>query len=135
MNNITYNIIDKYNNDDDDNDQMDRLINCSWTEIQISESSNNKRTQVDNNIEKETEILARKMDYDINYNIKYLIHILEFYEFKRNKLNKMDIIDKIVDFEMQNNNKNIVEDRQRLFNNFIELKNNKFFSKFIVGNL
>ena len=31
-------------------------------------------------------IFARKMDYDINYNIKYLLHILEFYGFKKNKL-------------------------------------------------
>ena len=36
---------------------------------------------------------------------------------------------------MLNKNKNIVENRQRLFNNFIELKNNKFFNKFIVGDL
>ena len=54
---------------------------------------------------------------------------------KKINLNKTDIINKIVEFEMINSNKNIVKNRQQLFNNFIELKNNKFFSKFIVGDL
>ena len=132
MNNITYAIVDKYS----DGDSTDNsLKNCTWIDIQISDSPNNKKARLSDCIDKENEILARKIDFDINYNIKYLIHILEFYCIKRNKLNKTDIINKIVEFEMLDENKNIMKDRERLFNNFIELKNNKFFNKFIVGDL
>ena len=99
MNNITYDIVDKYSDD-----YADSLTNGTWTDIQISDSPN-KKARLDDSINNENEIMARKMDYDINYNVKYLIHILEFYGIKKNKLNKTDIINKIVEFEMLKMNK------------------------------
>ena len=77
MNNITYDIVDKYNYD-----SADYLTNDTWTDIQLTNSPN-KKARLDDTINKENEILAHKMDYDINYNIKYLIHILEFYDLKK----------------------------------------------------
>lgn len=81
-----------------------------------------------------SEYMAREIDYDLNYTSKYLTQILEFYGFKKGKMNKKEIISKIVDFEMDEVNTLMVEKRKRLFNNFIELKNDAFFSKFIIGN-
>ena len=81
------------------------------------------------------ELIARQIDYEMNYNVKYLGQILEYYGFKKGKSNKKDIILKIVEFEMNSDNKHIIDTRKRLFENFMELKNDPFFSKYIVGNL
>ncbi len=50
-------------------------------------------------------------------------------------MNKKEIIIKIVEFEMNPENTYIVDTRKRLFENFLELKNDAFFSKYIVGTL
>tara|TARA_Y100000389_G_C17468358_1_gene527859 strand:- start:6798 stop:7181 length:384 start_codon:yes stop_codon:yes gene_type:complete len=81
------------------------------------------------------ELLAYELDYDLNYTIKYLTQILEFYGFKKCKKSKKEIIRKIINFEMLEENSEIVYMRKRMFDNFIELKNNSFFSKYIISNL
>lgn len=81
-------------------------------------------------------IIAIQIDYDLNYNYSYLCNILEFYKIKKPKnINKEKIIKLIVDFETDYKNKEIVEERKRLFVQFIELKNHQFFNKFIIGSL
>jgi len=92
---------------------------------------------VDNLMYNQDEILALVTNYNLNYSVSYLNSILEFYNIKKNKkkMKKQDIIDTIVDFETNLNNKTIVSKRIRLFANFIELKNNDFFNKFIIGSL
>ena len=66
---------------------------------------------------------------------KYLNTILDFYEVKRQKLNKKELVKKIVEFEIDPNNEEIVQQRHKLFTNFAELKNDKFFGKYIMGGL
>lgn len=122
MNNITYVIIEPLT-DDSSSD-------ISWTDIPLNKPLN---INIVDNINT-NEFIARQMDYDLNYNVKYLTQILEFYGFKKGKMNKKDIILKILEFETNANNLTIVDNRKRLFENLIELKNNSFFSKFIVGN-
>jgi len=133
MNNITYTIVESSSGDNSSNN--------SWSDISLNVSTDSnvladvKRTL--QNDEKNiacNEFMARQIDYELNYNNKYLVQILEFYGLKKNKLNKKDIILKIVEFEIDKENSNIVENRKRLFDNFIELKNNTFFSRFIIGN-
>lgn len=81
-------------------------------------------------------IIALQIDYDLNYNYSYLCNILEFYKIKKPKnINKEKIIKLIVDYEIDYKNKEIVEERKRLFAQFIELKNHQFFNKFIIGSL
>ena len=58
----------------------------------------------------------------------------DYYKLKKNRLNKQQLIVNIVNFEIDANNFYEVENRKRLFDNFLELKNNKFFSKFIISN-
>ena len=43
------------------------------------------------------------------------------------------MIEKIVEYENNPENNFTVFERKRLFDNYIELKNNKFFSKFIIS--
>ena len=128
MNNITYTIEEPIANNDIDNSLKD-----------ISFNLNDNVTHLDNYGDEIgatcSELIARQIDYDMNYNVKYLTQILEYYGFKKGKLNKKDIILKIVKFEMKSDNKYIVDTRKRLFENFMELKNDPFFSKYIVFNL
>jgi hypothetical protein len=136
MNNITYTIIDKTNNDDSITaHENDELESSEWQiideEIQIKKCkySNEDLEQ------KINEDLARTIDYELNYNNKYLTTILDFYEIKRQKLNKKELIKKIVEFETDSSNEKLVQQRHRLFANFTELKNDNFFGKYIMGGL
>jgi hypothetical protein len=80
--------------------------------------------------------MAMQLDYNLNYNISYLNSIIDFYNIKKKSKNsKSEIINMIIDFEINPLNNYIVKERKRLFNIFIELKNHKFFNKFIIGSL
>jgi hypothetical protein len=129
MNNITYSIIEN-----EDGSNCSSNGNNNWEEISLT----NKKSKIDITssiiMMDAGERCARELDYDLNYNVKYLTHILEFYGMKKGKLNKKEIIERLLEFEFDTiNNLPIVEERKRLFDNFIELKNDKFFSKFILG--
>ena len=126
MNNITYSIIEN-----DDYESNSSINDNSWEEIPLT----NKKSKTDNSYAISTgERCARELDYDLNYNFKYLVAILEFYGIKKGKLNKKEIIERILEFEFDDiNNLSIVEERKRLFDNFTELKNDKFFNKFIIN--
>lgn len=146
MNNITYSIIDPKHSDSDSDSDSNIIQNSNnsnhssnnWDEILLTEKSPNNEINKDiglnNSLSFCNEICAREMDLDLNYSVKYLSAILDYYEIKKNKLNKKDMISKIVEFEIKSENNYIVENRRRLFENFIELKNDTFFSKFIVSN-
>jgi hypothetical protein len=131
MNNITYiiNETEKSDSDDDSNTWEEIPLSGKRSKHETDETRDMKTVIIDVN-----ERSARELDYDLNYNFKYLTNILEFYGKKKGKLNKSEIIEKIVDFETNLNNGPIVDDRKRLFNNIIELKNDKYFSKFILSN-
>ena len=122
MNNISYTI---------EEGKIDNSLNkedyaLDFEEYKIDESNESNETN---------EYLARQIDYDMNYTSKYLGQILEYYGIKKGKMNKSEIIIKIVEFEMNPENIYIVDTRKRLFDNFLELKNDAFFSKYIVGTL
>lgn len=116
MHNITYTIKDKTDDDNDDNDE--KL---------------NKRLKYNHNQFDQDKIIAMETDYELNYSLPYLTYILEYYGQKKQKMNKKEIIKKIVDVESNPINKEMIEERVRLFNNLIELKNNTYFKKYIIG--
>ena len=133
MNNITYSIIESKN----DNSSTDSPTNNGlypWEDISLNKDNETCISDL-NSTNICNELCAREMEYELNYTVKYLNAILEYYGIKKKKLNKKEIISKIVEFEMNVDNQYIVENRKRLFENFIELKNDPFFSKFIVSNL
>jgi len=116
--NITYDIIETENN----------LIN--------NNNTYNSSVTTENILYSDDEILALVTNYNLNYNLGYLNSIMDFYNIKKHKnTKKNDIINSIVKFETNSDNKEIVKERIRLFSNFIELKNNDFFNKFIIGSL
>jgi len=122
--NITYDIIETTKDNSSD-------FNNSELSDNTADSAN-----VTNLLYNQDEILALATNYSLNYSLSYLNSIIEFYNIKKKKnMKKQDIINRIVEFETNLNNKTIVSKRIRLFSNFIELKNNEFFNKFIIGSL
>lgn len=123
--NITYDIIETHND----------LINNS--DSNCYSDSDNLNTETDNLLYNSDELFALVTNYNLNYNVSYLNSIIEFYKIRKNKKNmkKDEIINMIVNFETDLKNRDIVKERIRLFSNFIELKNNEFFNKFIIGSL
>ena len=76
--------------------------------------------------------LAQQLDYKTNYNLNNLRIIAEYYGISSRKLKKDELIIKIVEYENDLLNLGKVERRKRLWENIIELKNDTFFSKFII---
>ena len=141
MNNITYSITENVSGDliSSSSHNSDNEIS-NWEDIPLTCKKSKKNENIIDayNYDNDNgERYARELDYDLNYNLKYLTNILEFYGLKKGKLNKKEIIKKILEFEFDTciENLPIVEERKRLFDNFIELKNDNFFNKFILGGL
>tara|TARA_B100001094_G_C18022627_1_gene715946 strand:+ start:38 stop:400 length:363 start_codon:yes stop_codon:yes gene_type:complete len=115
-NNISYNIYENNNNNDDNN--FDDLMNEIISSINI-----------ENN-----DILELEVDYNTNYNVKQLKFIYNFYniETKKRNLKKQELINEIINFELNNDNKLIVNKRKQLWFYIKELKNDDYLNKFIL---
>ena len=74
---------------------------------------------------------AISFDYDLNYTMKQLKHIAGYYGMKC-KSRKVDIIQDIVQFEMDDKNESTVVRRKRMFHYIETLKNDDYFKSFII---
>tara|TARA_B100000902_G_C26560126_1_gene551483 strand:- start:69 stop:449 length:381 start_codon:yes stop_codon:yes gene_type:complete len=79
-------------------------------------------------------LVALELDYSTNYTIKQLGQILDYYGISKRKLKKDEQIQAIILYETDNDNIYNVENRRRLWENIEELKNDQYFSKFILFN-
>lgn len=71
--------------------------------------------------------------YELNFNVKQLLVIGEYYGLKQlKKANKLTIIHSIVEFENNVENKEIVHKRKHLWFYIEELKKDKFMKKYIL---
>ena len=77
-------------------------------------------------------LMAQHMDYYENYNIKMLHHITNYYQIPKGRLKKDELIELIIQFENNPDNSAIVYNRKRLWHYINELKNDKYFSKFVI---
>ena len=75
---------------------------------------------------------ATRLDYKTNYNMKQLQMFLDYYEIPKRNLKKDDVVNAIVSYENEPSNLANVERRKRLWKNITELKEDKFFSKYII---
>jgi len=117
---ITYNIEEDEKYDNDDLNIRDLLDEFEKMDVH---SSNPLQDDV---------IFAQMSDYDLNFNIKQLTTICEYYGIKVYKMKKIEIINTIVAFEMISENIEIVMKRQQLWRYMQELKEDKFMKKFIL---
>ena len=76
--------------------------------------------------------------YDMNFNVKQLTIICDYYDITKNirmaKLKKQDIIEQIILFENTPENFDIVMKRKELWYYIGELKNDKIMKKYILWN-
>ena len=78
--------------------------------------------------------LAQMSEYDLNYTLKQLGMIYEYYNIgKIAKLKKADIIQAIVVFEHDAENCEVVMRRQQLWHYLEELKADKFMKRFVLS--
>jgi hypothetical protein len=112
----------------EDIDNLSDNENFSWTSVELTNDP------LQNNII-DNEIYAKELNYNLNFSTKYLGLILDYYGIPKSKLKKELIIKKIIEFEINPNNIEIVERRIDLFDKIIELKNDDFFKKFIIWNI
>ena len=123
-------------------DNIDKNINEIDNNKIISDELNNILNELENNNFKisfnynENENIAKIINYTLNYKLKDLYLICEYYniikEIKQNKCNKEEIINIIVNFENNINNSEIVFKRMNMWFYINELKNDKFMKKFVL---
>jgi hypothetical protein len=80
----------------------------------------------------EDNIMAQHIDYFENYTVKMLQHIANYYKIPKSKLKKEELIQLIIQFENQEENSEEVYNRKRLWHYINELKNDSYFSKFVL---
>jgi hypothetical protein len=118
------------NNDDDvNNNELEKILK------EIENTPFDMRSNLYNNIS-ESETMVKLIDYNLNYNIKQLLLICEYYgllkEVKINKMKKLEVIYFLLDFEENIDNTCIVYKRKQLWYFMSELKNDKFMKKFVL---
>jgi hypothetical protein len=120
-----------YNNTDNDENELETILN-EINNIYYSEIENyNENTWFSN-----SDLIAKSIDYDTNYNVKQLLTICDYYgllkEVKINKFKKPELILFLLDFEENMENSLIVYKRKQLWYFIEELKNDKFMKKYVL---
>ena len=113
MNNLNYSITELIKNN-----------NCNINKL-LNDFSQDIKEDNDN-------LIALELNYSTNYTIKLLKQILDYYNICYKNMLKLEMIQILVLFENDKNNKELVEKRKKLWNNIKELKEDKYFSKYIL---
>ena len=71
-------------------------------------------------------------NYELNFNVKQLLLICEYYGLKMNKMKKQDIIEQIILYENNTDNIEMVIKRKELWYYMGELKNDKIMKRFVI---
>lgn len=72
------------------------------------------------------------LDYELNYNVKQLKMIADYYSLSIRKKKKLEIIHMLIDYETNEENIGIVEMRKTQWFYFNELLSDPFFEKYIT---
>ena len=75
---------------------------------------------------------ALEIEYNTNYTVKSLGQILDYYEISKRKLRKDEMVQMLIMFEEDPENIEIVERRRRMWSYVDELKEDKYFSKYVI---
>ena len=131
--NVIVSIIEKYEHCSDNSDEkllsnidnLENLINNTY--LQDNEDNKDNEDNEDN----EDNTMAMHIEYELNYTIKQLKAISDYYNLTIRKLKKNEIIDNIILFEVEDENQTVVYSRKRLWYFVEELKNDRFFDNII----
>ena len=123
------------NNENDDKNENNDATELELLLKEIEESHINDFL-LNNNYDFESKILTKRLVYEMEYNVKQLIKICDYYgiskDIKVSKLKKTEVIDFLIDFEENNANIEIVYKRQQFWYFMNELKNDKFMKKYVI---
>ena len=112
-----------------DNDD-DTMIDPSFYDTLLQEFDSK------NQIVENDDIFSTMKNYDLNFTLKQLLLICEYYgllkEIKINKLKKQDIIEQLILFENNSDHLDIVATRKKLWRYLTELKKDKMMQRFII---
>lgn len=120
------------------NENVDFELFLNEINNQLINELNNKSivTTTTNSSNNFSEFYPYYYHYDINYTIQQLLVICDYYNIvKLNKLkkeNKINIIHKLVEFEKDEKNYEIVTNRKKMWFYINELKNDKIMKKYIL---
>ena len=103
-------------------------------EVLMAEVASAKNPDVDDGVSFDV-TYATQVDYATNYNVKQLGMILDYYEIPKRKLRKEEMVNEIVLYESEPSNWSNVEHRKRLWEIVAELKQDKFFAKYLIVEL
>lgn len=127
----------------------EKEIRYELTEYNYNIDENSNKLEIDNMLNNESffsdfkeeseyfdndNLMAQHIDYSENYNIKMLKHIASYYNIFKRNYKKDNLIDIIIQFESNPDNSVIVCNRKRCWYYINELKNDSYFSKFIIFN-
>jgi len=125
-----------YNNDYNDNNDNNECEHENELENILKEINDYSLLDCNFNGETQTFLMTKLLEYDMNYNVKQLLMICDYYgllkEVKINKFKKQEIISFLLDFEENIENALIVYKRKQLWYFINELKNDKFMKKYIL---
>jgi len=94
----------------------------------VNEKYNNSEKYYDNNIDC---YIALEIDYNLNFTVSDLKHILKYYDISIRKKKKVELIQDVVIFEMDPENIEIVSRRKYLWDCVQNIRNDKYLSKFL----
>ena len=118
MTNIEINVVESKINDE--NFSVEELLNMVNNKYESLEVNNN----MDNYI-------ACEIDYNLNYTVEQLKHIMKYYGFSVRKKNKGEMVQEIVIYELDDDNSIIVNHRKYLWNCLDAIKDDNYLSKYL----
>ena len=80
----------------------------------------------------EDNLIAQQIDYSENYTLKMLIQIASYYKITKKRVKKEQLIELILSFENDPENSEKVYNRKRMWHYLNELKNDSYFSKYVI---
>ena len=84
----------------------------------------------------EDNLCTKLIHYDINYTVKQLLLICDYYgiakDLRITKCNKTDILNTLIIYENNIENLEIVNKRKKMWHYITELKNDKFMKKYVL---
>jgi len=118
---------------DDNNCNNEKELNMNEISMNLNEILNSEYESKNNN-----DLYVQLIHYDLNYTVKQLLLICEYYgiskDLKNNKCNKTDILNTLIIYENNVENTEKVNKRKILWHYMNELKNDKFMKKFVLWN-
>ena len=89
-------------------------------------------TEFQFDINYDDEIFSRKINYQVNFTVKQLSMMCDYYEIRTRNKNKNELIEALVSFENESKNNSTVFKRKKLWFYLEELRKDSFTNKYIL---